>query len=43
MKLLEFIDMIQGEKGVEGVYGFACWTSSSNLFQKSIGISTLSV
>jgi hypothetical protein len=40
---LDFIDKIQGEKGVEGVYGFACWTSWSSLFQKPIGVWTLSV
>jgi hypothetical protein len=43
MKLLEFIDRIQGEEGVEGVYKFACWTSSFAIFQRPVGISTLLV
>jgi hypothetical protein len=43
MKLLEFIDRIHGEEGVEGVYGFACWTSSSTIFQRPIEVSTLLV
>jgi hypothetical protein len=40
---MEFIDMIQGEEEVEGVYGFACWTSVSTVFQRPIGVSTFSV
>jgi hypothetical protein len=28
---------------VEGVYGFACWTSVSTVFQRPIGVSTFSV
>ncbi len=43
MELLEFIDKIQGEEGVENVYGFAWWTSWSNLFQRPIGVSTFLV
>jgi len=35
--------MIQGEEGVEGVYGFSRWTSWSSLFQRPIGVSTLSI
>ncbi len=39
----EVVDMIQGEEGVEGVYGFACWTSWSTFFQRPIRASTLLV
>jgi hypothetical protein len=42
MKLLNFNDMMHGEEGVEGVYGFP-WTSWSSLFQTPIGVSTLLV
>jgi hypothetical protein len=43
MKLLDFINKIQGEKGVEGVYGFVCWTSWSNVFQIPIRVWTFLV
>jgi len=42
MKLLNFNDMMHGEEGVEGVYGFP-WTSWSSLFQTPIGVSTFLV
>jgi hypothetical protein len=43
MELFEFNDKIQGEEGVENIYGFAWWTSWSNLFQRPIGVSTFLV